>query len=224
MLKEFKSVSSAENKKVQKALCLKKELETFLERLMKKDLPNNDYSLRDLKAFIVSLINNQREKDGFWKKNGYWSLLPVGIHIPKDARVDFVYEPTYIAISILTIFLKRYPYEALTIDGYIDSLHDGIYFASTRNLKGANSYSIEETFKYLKMFSDAGVLEYVFENVNNDERLQPFYETVIDWLNYFQEHVQNNKKLVNGFDEINPDNLQKILEDLNIGSFKDYLN
>jgi len=58
-------------------------------------------------------------------------------------------------------------------------------FASTRNLKCAYHYSIEETFKYLKMFSDAGFLEYVFENVNNDERLQPFYETVIDWLNYF---------------------------------------
>ena len=214
MLKEFKSVSSRENKKVQKALYLKKELETFLERLMKKDLPNNDYSLRDLKAFVVSLINNQREKDGFWRKNGYWSLLPVGMHMPKDVRVDFVYEPTYIAISILNIFLKRYPHEALTIDRYIDSLHDGIYFASTKNLKGVNSYSIEETFKYLKMFSDAGVLEYVFENVNNDERLQPFYEVVIDWLNYFQEHVQSNRKLVNGFDEINPDNLQKILREI----------
>jgi hypothetical protein len=202
MIKEFKSVSSAENHQVQKALSLKKELEIFFEKLMKKKLPSKDYSLRDLKAFVISLINNQRKKDGFWRENGYWSLLPAGMYMPKDARVDFVYEPTYIAISILTIFLKRYPQEALVIDRYIDSLHDGIYFASTGNLKGATRYSIEETFKYLKMFSDAGVLEYVCENVKNDERLKPFYETVIGWFTYFLEHVHDNKKLVYGFSEI----------------------
>ena len=230
MLKEFKFIRSRQELKQgeslpEKALMLRKELEEFLEDFVSGRIPGKSYTLSDLKAFVRSLIENQREKDRFWRVDGYWSLLPVGKHIPSDARIDFVYIPTYIAVSILTLFLKRFPEEALTIDGYIDSLHSGLYFASTKGLRGFRYEEESGTIEYLKMFSKSGVIKYVFENAEKDERLKPLYEIIVGKLMNYQEHIKEKKPLVYGFNcRIEPNQLQGILNSLNLDSLIDNLD
>ena len=212
MLKEFKYVKKEVRGMVEDALHMQKELYQFLDAFADGEIPGDKYSLYELKKFVQSVVKNQRKADGFFRVDGYWSLLPEGIHMPSDGRVDFVYIPTYIAVSILTLFLERFPEEAMTIENYIDTLHDGIYFASTRGLRGAGYEAEEGVTESLKILSKGKVISYLSKNVKNDERLKPLYEIVSQKLTHYEELVKENKSLDYGFSKITPEKIKEILK------------
>ncbi|MDQ7056678.1 MAG: hypothetical protein Q9M89_09610 [Persephonella sp.] len=217
MLKEFKCVKEEREGMVEEALHMQRELYFFLDAFAKGEIPSSSYSLYELKRFVQSVVKSQRKADRFFRVDGYWSLLPEGIHMPSDARVDFVYIPTYIAVSILTLFLERFPEEAMTVENYTDALHSGIYFASTRGLRGAGYEAEEGVIEALKILSKGRVLSYLSENVGNDERLRPLYEIISQQLTHYEELVKENKSLDYGFSKITPERIKELLKQIRRG-------
>jgi len=117
----------------------------ILELLDHDPLATGKCSVGDLITYCYSLINGQRRAfRGI--KSGSWSVIPPDTEhsvknrnggIPADARVDFAFMPTYLAVSILTRVLFDYPWIAVQISRYSQTLRRGLKFCSYRNLTGS---------------------------------------------------------------------------------------
>ena len=59
------------------------------------------YSSEDLEFYVRSLVTGQRESIGKTIP-GSWSVAPNDDDMDSDARVDFIFVPTYIAIATLS--------------------------------------------------------------------------------------------------------------------------
>ena len=55
---------------------------------------------------------------------GSWSLIGTDWPAPSDVSVDLVFFPTYLVISILSLFWYRYPERTLGISGFQEALHE----------------------------------------------------------------------------------------------------
>ena len=66
---------------------------------------------------------------------GAW-CLPEGYQMPSDARVDFLYMPSYIAVSWLALVKQKYPSITSEFKDYDKLFKRGLDFASGRNLSG----------------------------------------------------------------------------------------
>jgi len=100
------------------------------------EIPNNiDYTISELLKYCQTIIDGQREELGVTKA-GSWSVAPNDDSMPSDARVEFIFEPTYIAVSILCRVLLDHPWIAIQITGFVDSLKKGLKFCTYRELRG----------------------------------------------------------------------------------------
>lgn len=93
------------------------------------------YSHASYKAFLQSFVDGQREFIGHIKSDS-WSIVPDDEGMESDARVDFVFMPTYLVTAILSRTLCEYPLLALSIPNYSEALRKGMHFCTYRNLKG----------------------------------------------------------------------------------------
>jgi hypothetical protein len=107
-----------------------------LESLDEGLIPNEaDYTRDDLQSYVASLVSGQRKRLGR-TKGGSWSVAPSDAGMDSDARVDFVFRPTYIATATLCRVLCEFPLVALSIPGYRRALMTGMRFCSHRSLQG----------------------------------------------------------------------------------------
>ena len=106
-----------------------------LELLDDGSIPGDDYTLVDLEIYLRSLVTGQRASLGR-SIPGSWGVVPDDARMPADARVDFIFHPTYIATATLGRALCEYPLLALSIPGYAESLRAGLDFCSKRQLQG----------------------------------------------------------------------------------------
>ena len=95
---------------------------------------DENYPLTNIEILCTSLVQKQIASPD--ESEGYWSFLPDGIPGETDARVEFVMDPTYLAISILTKFMITYPEITKRILGYEVALKRGYKFATQRELRG----------------------------------------------------------------------------------------
>lgn len=108
----------------------------LLEALDEGLIPNNsDYTSEDLAGYVESLVHGQRDSLGRTKP-GSWGVVPDDAGMDSDARVDFIFRPTYIAVATLSRVLCEYPLMALRVPGYLDALLSGMTFCSHRGLRG----------------------------------------------------------------------------------------
>lgn len=94
-----------------------------------------DYTLNHLHSYLQSLVDGQRDSLGRTKA-GSWGVAPDDDGMDSDARVDFIFRPTYIATATLSRALCEYPLVALAIKGYKEALMSGMLFCSYRRLQG----------------------------------------------------------------------------------------
>ncbi len=107
-------------------------LETLDEGLIPDDV---EYTLADLAVYVESLVRGQRDSLGRTKP-GSWGVVPDDAGMDSDARVDFIFRPTYIAVATLSRVLCEFPLIAMRTPGYLDSLFSGMVFCSHRGLQG----------------------------------------------------------------------------------------
>lgn len=93
------------------------------------------YSLQDLEAYTRSLVIGQRESLGRTVP-GSWSVAPNDDAMDSDARVEFIFVPTYIAVATLSRVTCEFPLLPPTIPTYLDALKKGMVFSALRGLAG----------------------------------------------------------------------------------------
>lgn len=132
MIRAFQFLDSVDTKHMGKIV---DDMFDLLVGLDKGLIPNkSDYSLGDLRTYLESLIKGQR-KPMQSIKSGSWSVA-TDEGMPGDARVDFVFRPTYIATATLSRALCEYPLIALSLPLYRTALHKGMIFCTYRKLQG----------------------------------------------------------------------------------------
>ena len=104
---------------VDEMLKLVNDMETFLNILANKEIPDDDIT-----ASCESLIDGQRN-DIKGLKKGSWAVSPDIDGMGSDARMDFIFFPTFIAIAILTLVKTDHP-----------ALTEGLYGLNSAMKKG----------------------------------------------------------------------------------------
>lgn len=139
MLKRFKPLKKVDLQALYK---FNQDLNDVLDELDGGNIFSKEtYSRHMFKRFLESLITGQRESLGRTKP-GSWSIVPNDNDMDSDARVDFIFTPTYLVTAILGRTLCEYPLLALSIPGYEQSLKQGMLFCSYRTLDG-HGYDME---------------------------------------------------------------------------------
>lgn len=140
------------------------QLQKVLDELYVGKIPGEEYTLDELKCFCRSIIDGQR-KNIPGLKPGSWCLAPAGSErMPWDARVDFIMFPTYLAISILTLTMKRFPDIMESLDGFMDALKSGYLFATGMNLNGHGHEADDDRKRAVEILKKGGVFEFVKKN------------------------------------------------------------
>lgn len=116
------------------------------------EIPGEKLTEKELEGLCRSLVKGQR-KDllGFEES---WSVLPpkFSLGVPSDARVDLVYNPTYLAISILARVMTDHPEISDRIPGYKDALRRGYRFSTLRGLIGHGFGAEGDRIENLELF------------------------------------------------------------------------
>lgn len=111
-------------------------MEEVVEALDERLIPDaNNYTLEDLGSYVQSLVAAQRRKLSFVKP-GCWCVVSGDDGMPSDARVDFVFRPTYAAVAMLSRTLCDYPVLAIRTPRFLLTLKQGMKFATYRGLAG----------------------------------------------------------------------------------------
>lgn len=105
-------------------------------------IESGKYTAADLFTYCKSLTKGQRVSLGRTKA-GSWSVAPDDNGMHADARVDFIFTPTYVAVAILSRVLLDYPWIAIQIPGYYRVLRRGLNFCSYRHLAGSGYESVQ---------------------------------------------------------------------------------
>lgn len=118
------------------------EMKWFLRALSIREIPNEEYSMEQVEKYILSLLVGQ-EKSKESPLCGSWCVSPETAGMPSDSRVDFIYQPSYMATAILSIALFDHPITTLLMPGYLYSLSVGLKFCTGRRLSG-HGYSADQ--------------------------------------------------------------------------------
>ena len=111
-------------------------MEEVVEALDERLIPDaKTYTLDDLSSYVKSLVAAQRRKLSFVKP-GCWCVVSGDDGMPGDARVDFVFRPTYAAVATLSRILCDYPVLAVRTPRFLLALKQGMKFATYRGLAG----------------------------------------------------------------------------------------
>ena len=154
-------------------------------------IPSEDFSIADMEHLIRSCISEQCGPGEFIVIGGSWSLIGTDWPAPSDVRVDLVFFPTYLVISILTLFWYRYPERARNIHGFQEALHAGLNFAAARKLFGHGMEGDEQRLEALKILRMGEVPRYLDAHKDEYPICRALYEVMIEckediYKQYFQ--------------------------------------
>ena len=141
----------------------KQQLYDFLNTLITNKIPENDFMLNELRETMKDLMKRQRT-DLKHPRNLSWCLPEDDSGMCSEARVDFMYEPTYIVVSIMTYVKVHYPDVVESIGGYDGVLKKGMRFSTMRNLSGHGYESLDGTAEAVRIFDLGGVPAFLEEN------------------------------------------------------------
>lgn len=140
-------------------------------------------------AFTSYLIEAQRldlEQKGFW---GSWTI-PADTRMPADARMDFAYFPTYIAVAWLVLVRQRYPYMWHMVGRFDHVIRRGLRFAAGRKLQGHGYDSSHDLLAAVRVLALGNVFSYVRERPLTNSQFMAVIEEVEDKLiNHLPTHT-----------------------------------
>jgi hypothetical protein len=139
------------------------QMRDLLDALSHGEIPDEQYTIEDLNYYCQSLVNNQRGSLGR-TKSGSWSVAETDVEMPADARVDFIFVPTYVAVATLTKVRVDYPTISAAIPGYDDALRRGMIFATHRRLEGHGYDATRGLIDAALIFAEGGVAEFLSSN------------------------------------------------------------
>lgn len=162
-MKEFKNSEIVDIEKMRK---INFELREVLKNLYFKKIPNNyDYNLKELEHFCFSLLKGQRNADNLPNiKPGSWCVAPNSDYMDGEARGEFIFYPTYIAVAILTKMKINYPNFTSQIKNYDEILKLGMQFSTYRELSGHGYNGFNETINNIIILGEGSVYQFLLNN------------------------------------------------------------
>jgi hypothetical protein len=160
-----------------------------LEGLSQESIPSQDYTMDDLEGLMKSLIHEQRRPGQFLVWGGSWSLIDIDEPAPSDVRVDLIFFPTYMVVSLMSLFWLRFPERASRIPGFQAALHKGFHFASARNLDGHGMEGDEQRMEAVRILNMGKVPQYLAEYVDEDPKCRPLYNALINCKEEIEEQI-----------------------------------
>ena len=122
----------------------------------------------DIIAYANQLLHAQRMGDDASCFFGSWRIIPGDDYLPVDARVDFVYTPTYVALAFLCSIKLDYPEAAEQLRDLDTSLKKGSMFAIGRNLSGSGYEGESGALKAL-IILEQGRVSKAIQNIEGEE-------------------------------------------------------
>ena len=144
-----------------------------------EEIPSEELTEKELERLCRSLImEHRKDLPGF---EDSWSVLPPKNNhgAPSDARVDFVYKPTYIAISILTRVMIDHPEISDRIPGYKEALRRGYRFSTLRRLMGHGFGAEGDRIENMELFENGGVIGFLSENPEFSPEMHRLLQEII---------------------------------------------
>ena len=119
------------------------ELKSILESIDNETIfSENNYTQEEFSELLQSFIAKQRQSLGRTNP-GSWSIVPNDDNMPSDARVEFIFQPTYLVTAILSRVKVDFPEIASPIIRYDFALKKGMHFCSYRKLSG-HGYEVDQ--------------------------------------------------------------------------------
>lgn len=138
-----KMFSFCDSHDITKMFRLIAEMKEVLTAIDAGEIPNQtDYSAQDLVNYCTSLVKGQRRNLGRTKP-GSWAVAPNDDEMSSDARVDFIFVPTYVTVATLSRILHDFPWIAIQVPGFYRSLKSGLKFCTYRELRGSGYEAID---------------------------------------------------------------------------------
>lgn len=157
-------------------LSIVKGMEETLTYFSEHENIDNALSFDELVHYIESLVAGQvawsKEKDQY-----AWLVAP-DHNMPSDARVDFLFRPTYIAVATLTLFRQRYPEEAKNIMDFDTVLRRGMAFSLLRGFSGHGCEGTLGTIDAMNIFAKGKVCSFLLDNDICPPMLEALKDTV----------------------------------------------
>ena len=173
MLKHFEVTSP---KTIDEMFAMIKEMKSVLEGLAEGILPNDStYTVEELTHYLTSLVANQRGCLGR-SKPGSFSVALDDDFMDSDARVDFIFRPTYIATATLSRVFMDNPELCATIPNYTRALRTGLQYCSLRYLAPAG---IDDAITEFDTVSHIFEMGRVIELLARDPELCPSLLAVV---------------------------------------------
>ena len=137
-------------------------------------LPNQDFSLTDLKKYIFHLIDIQ-EKDGSWTVASSIQILS------GDETVEFVTYPSYLALGSLVLVAETLPEESF--EGIENALVKGFQFIK---LEGYGEDTIFQIIEMVLMLIESGIPPWLAKRKGEEI----FYNTTMKLIS-FRDRLQS---------------------------------
>jgi len=145
---------------------------------------------KSIKEFTAFLINNQREQDADAHFNADGSFaIPEGVEMETDARVEFVYFPSYIATAYLCLIKQDYPNIYKSFSNFDVVLKKALDFCSNRHLQGHGYDSIQESLTAIEYLSYGKVFKYI---KSHREESKKFHYAVYQARKIIREKLKDN--------------------------------
>lgn len=144
-----------------------REMRELHAKVVEGEVKREQYS-----DIVKKLVKTQRE-DGSWSKLENYD-------IPSEARIDFLYNPTYLACAILLYLDYKYGLEA--IDGANASLEKGLVFSTGRGLNGHGFDAINEQHINMRLFERAGVYVWFNKHLDTNNEFKVMWDDIIERL------------------------------------------
>lgn len=149
-------------------------LEKILESMKTGTL--DDYEVENsLRNIIAGFIKNSKNED-----MQFFSLEDPSF-MPSDARVEYAYEPTYLACGVMMYAMKHYP-EMMEFEFIKSVLHDGLTACTGRKFLGHGYDDIKGFIKAMRIFSDCETLEFVKQHPSFNSRFTDAYFGAVEFL------------------------------------------
>lgn len=191
MIKKFTVCTVPDPAQIQTAVNKMQEVLTGLET---NRVPGgNTLSAEDLHAYVESLVRGQRPAFGETVA-GSWSVAETDAQMPHDARVDFIFVPTYVAVATLGRYLCDYPEPASRIHGFLEAFKSGLEFCTHRNLCGAGYEADAGLLTSLKILNQGKIPELLAKHPEYCPKLKERIDTQVAAL------AKQAKVNLSGFD------------------------
>lgn len=168
-IREFRIAGDvSEGEAVRSYLAIVRGMEEAFDLLCRGIIPGPGYAVDELETLCASLVCGQRgrmsNEHGWMLEDGSWCVAPDIRGMGVEERVDFVMEPTYLAVSILSRVMLDYPDIPARIPGYHESLSRGLNCARIRKFLGHGYEAEDGRLHALTLFHRGGVMELLARN------------------------------------------------------------